>query len=398
MKKSTMLLIGLMVAVLVVFITTGCQSSLPTVVDNTSEDGAIVCKQFGRDVDSVQVGVFCSFYVNVTGGAIPTAYRWNFGDGDSLSTGINQVEHRFATAGNYLVSVRIVLSDGSITLPITKTLTAYVATQPPAGEILTLISANHESNGMWTYRLGLSQSAYNSGSGANPFITGTGGVIVTNPINNTTYNWVQLVNQVQNGKLVVTVTCYNQADLFINYGGNFIFNNPSPSWNWANIQSSQYYVPIPGDGGNLRFSLRDGQLLQIGTTTNLPGFLGDTNPAIFRFSVGVDSVRFFFNLSTIPNFDGTSFVEFKDAVGGVTHQNLPVSNVFTGWGEVVLAKAIMQLSPVKIRFGHQGNVLADLTASEHFDNDQWLEVMPLDLNRYRSDGHLNKLTGGHQLE
>lgn len=374
MKKSLMLLAGLMVAVLATILFTGCQSSLPTATESPSQEGQIFCKQFGRDVDSVRVGVFCSFYVNVAGGTSPTAFRWNFGDGDSLTTGVNQIEHKYVAAGTYTVSVVIVLNDGSISNPITKTLKAYVATEPPAGEILTLISSSHENNGMWTYRLGLAQSAYASGSGANPFITGTGGIIITNPVNQSAYNWVQLVSQVQNGKLVVTVTCYNQDDLFINYGGNFVFNNPSPSWNWANIMSSQYYVPIEGDGGNLRFALRDGQIFTIGGSGNtLPGFNGDNNPAIMRYSVGADSVKFYFNLTAIPGFAGNAFVEYKDAIGGVTHQGLPVSSFFTGWGEIVLPIAVMQTSPVKIRYGHQNDVQADISASEHYDGSNWLE-------------------------
>ena len=351
----------------------GCTSSLPTAADS-SQEGQIVCKQLGRDVDSVRVNVYCSFYVNIPGGASPTAFRWKFGDGDSLTTGINQVEHKYTTVGTYTVSVVIVLSDGSITNPITKTLKAYVSTQPPAGEILTLIAANQENNGMWTYRLGLAQSAYASGSGANPFITGTGGIVITNPVNQSTYNWVQLIDQFQNGKLVVTITCYNQDDLFLNYGGNFVFNNPSPSWNWASIANSQYYVPIEGDGGNLRFALRDGQIFTIGGGNNgLPGFNGDSNPAILRYSVGSDSVKFYFNLTAMTGFTGNAFVEYQDAIGGTTHQGLPVSDFFTGWGEIVLPIAVMQTSPVKVRYGHQGDVLADISASGHYDGVGWLE-------------------------
>jgi len=377
-----MLLIGLVVAVLVVFITTGCQSSLPTVVDNTSEDGVIVCKQFNRDVDSVLVNFMTIFTVNLPAGTgTPTSYSWNFGDNTPVvNSGVNQVQHIYTVTGVYSVAVTVTLSNGTTYGPVTKSLTVYNSNQPPTDEILTLISATQGQNGRWTYRLGLAQSAYATGSMEHPFITGTQGVIVTNPVNST-FNWVQLVTTTQNGKIVVVVDCYNQDDLFLNYGGNFSIANESPSWNWANIQGSSYFVSVNGSG-NLRFSLRDGQLLHIGTTSSLPGLLGDDQAApVFRMTVGTDSLKFYFNIAALTGFNGSAFVEFKDNLDGITQQPLPFSDFFTGWGEVTLPLTVLQQNPFSLRYGHgSSHTIADMTSSPYYSNG-WLVFYIQPMNR-----------------
>lgn len=379
MKKSLMLLTGLIMAVLAATLFTGCQSSLPTASSNDAGEGIINCKQFNRDVDSVMVNFMTIFTVNLPAGTgTPTAYSWNFGDGSPVvNSGVNQVQHVYTVTGVYSVVVTVTLSSGATYGPVTKSLTVYTG-GTTTDEILTLISAAQGSNGKWTYRLGLAQSAYSTGSGSNPFITGTTGVVVTNPVNST-YNWVQLISQVQNGKLVVIIECYNQDDLFLNYGGNFAIGAPSSSWNWANIQGSTFFVSEEG-GGNLRFSLRDGQLLSTGSSSNLPGLLGDDqSAAIFRMTAGADSLKLYFNIAALTNFNGGAFVEYRDALGGITQQPLPFSDFFTGWGEITLPLMVFQQNPFTIRYGHgSSHALADMTSSP-FYSDGWLKfyIQPL---------------------
>jgi hypothetical protein len=258
----------------------------------------------------------------------------------------------------------------------------YHPTAPPSDDILVLLSSNQESSGKWTYRLGLSISAYSGGSGSNPFITGQpGGVIITNPVNNSNYNWVQLVNQQENGRLIVTITCWNQGDVFLNYGGSFISGQPAAQWNWADISESAYFVAEDG-GGNLHFSLTAGQLLPVsGNVAQLPGLLGDDDPAILRMTVSQDSLKFFCNLDRLQNFDGNAWLEYTAVNGDNDRQPLQLSSFFSGWAEAILPLAALNDNPIKVRYGHNLNDIADMSGSKYWvPADGWLEFYLLPIS------------------
>jgi len=249
----------------------------------------------------------------------------------------------------------------------------YQPVVPPSDDVLVLLSSSQESSGKWTYRLGLSTSAYSGGSGANPFITGQpGGVVITNPVAG--YSWVQLANQQENGRLIVTVTCWDQSDVFLNYGGNFISGTAPAQWNWADISESAYFVAETG-GGNLHFSLVAGQLLPIGGgVSQLPGLLGDDAPATLRMTASQDSLKVFCNLDRLPNYQGGGWLEYVAANGDHDRQPLQSSSFFSGWAEAILPLSALADNPVKIRYGHNISDLADMTGSKYWvPADGWLE-------------------------
>ncbi len=369
MKRISFLLAGVALLLLA-----AC-SDMPTVVESADTFGIEMC-QGGREVDSLLVDIMTIFTVVVPSGTTPVSYCWVFGDSTpAVYTGFAQVEHRYTEVGTYLVMVEVTYSNGH-TITYSRSIVVYRLSVPPVDDILILLSSHQEPSGKWTYRLGLDTSAYNDGIGTNPFITGEpGGVIITNPVNNTNYNWVQLVdnqNQ-QDGRLIIEVTCWNQDDVFLNYGGNFIYGAPPAQWNWADIRESTYFVAENG-GGNLHFSLVDGQLLPVnGGSYQLPGLLGDDIPATIRLTVGIDSLKIFCNLDRLQNFEGNAWLEFVAPSGDYNRQPL-ASSFFSGWAEVVLPLSALANEPVKIRYGHHDNDLADMAGSKYWvASDGWLE-------------------------
>jgi PKD repeat protein len=53
-----------------------------------------------------------TFTANVSG-ATAASYRWDFGDGKSLTTTDNSATHKFSTADDYTVTVTVTTTDGS---------------------------------------------------------------------------------------------------------------------------------------------------------------------------------------------------------------------------------------------------------------------------------------------
>lgn len=369
MKKMSFFF-GLAILLAMAFMV-GC-SDMPTVPNVPPDDTGIKLTQNGKDVDSLLVNVFAIFTVNVTGSS-PVSYLWTFGDGTpAITTTFAQTEHRYIATGTFITSVVVAYSNGGSNT-YTRQVRVYQPGAPPSDDILVLLSSSQESSGKWTYRLGLSTSAYSGGSGVNPFVTGQpGGVIITNPAPG--YTWVQLVNQQENGRLIVTVTCWDQSDVFLNFGGNFISGQPTSQWNWADISESVYYVAETG-GGNLHFSLTAGQLLPVGgNVAQLPGLIGDDTPATLRMTVGQDSIKVFCNLDRLQNFDGGAWLEYTAANGDHNRQPLQVSSFFSGWAETVLPLSALADNPIKIRYGHNINDLADMTQSKYWiPADGWLE-------------------------
>lgn len=313
-------------AILAMVFFVGCSDmpTVPTVPDDNTP--GIKLTQNGKDVDSLLINIWAGFTVNVAGSS-PVSYLWTFGDGTSAVTTIfAQTEHRYITTGTFTASVKVSYSNGS-SKTYTRSLRVYQPDVPPSDDILILLSSSQESSGKWTYRLGLSTSAYSDGSGANPFVTGQpNGVVITNPVAD--YSWIQLVNQQENGRLIVTVTCWDQNDVFLNYGGNFIASIAPGQWNWADITQSAYFVAENG-GGNLHFSLTAGQILPVGgTATQLPGLLGDESPATLRITAGQDSLKFFCNLDRLLNFDGGAWLEYMAVNDDHDRQPLQMSAFF----------------------------------------------------------------------
>lgn len=366
-------------ALLAMLFLVGCSDmpTIPTVPDDNTP--GIKLSQGGKNVDSLLVNIYAIFSVNVAGSS-PASYQWNFGDGTpTVNTTFAQTEHRYVTVGTFTASVVVAYSNGGSNT-YSRLVKVYQPSAPPSDDILVLLSSSQESSGKWTYRLGLTTSAYSGGSGANPFVTGQpGGVVITNPVAG--YSWVQLVNQQENGRLIVTVTCWDQSDVFLNYGGNFISGQPAANWNWANIEESVYFVAETG-GGNLHFSLSSGQLLPVGgTVSQLPGLLGDDDPATLRMTVEQDSLKFFCNLDRLQNFDGGVWLEYVAVNGEINRQPLQPSSFFSGWAETVLPSSTLADNPVKIRYGHNISDLADMTGSKYWvPADGWLEfyLLPID--------------------
>lgn len=368
--KRRVLFFGLAAMLAMVFLA-ACSDmpTVPTVPDDNTP--GIKLTQNGKNVDSLLVNIWAIFSVNVAGSS-PVSYSWDFGDGTSASTTFAQTEHRYIATGTFTASVVVAYSNGGSNT-YTRQVQVYQPGVPPSDDVLVLLSSSQENSGKWTYRLGLSTSAYSGGSGANPFITGQpGGVIITNPAPG--YTWVQLVNQQENGRLIMTVTCWDQSDVFLNYGGNFISGQPAANWNWADISESAYYVAETG-GGNLHFSLTAGQLLPVGgNVAQLPGLIGDDTPATLRMTVGQDSIKVFCNLDRLQNFDGGAWLEYTAANGDHDRQPLQVSSFFSGWAETVLPLSALADNPVKIRYGHNVSDLADMTNSKYWvPADGWLE-------------------------
>jgi len=365
-------------AVGVLLILAAC-SDMPTVVEPA--DNGIKMYQGGREVDSLLVGIMTIFMVTVPEGTNPVSYSWSFGDSVGVITNVPQAEHRYIATGNYLARVTLAYADGSSTT-YSKAIRVYsqIIPPPPVDDILVLISSSQEASGKWTYRLGLSTQAYSNGPGGNPFITGeAGGIFITNPVNNTNYSWVQLVNNQQGGRLIVEVTCWDQSNVFINYGGNFIYGSPPTQWNWADITGSMYYVPNPPpqEGGDLHFALVGGQLLLPGGSGQLPGLLGDSSPATLRMTVLITdpvSIKLFFNLDRLENFQGGAWVEYLCSTNEISRQPLPLSPNFSGWGEVVLPLSALADDPIRVRYGHHNSDLADMSGSQYWiPTDGWLE-------------------------
>ena len=344
--------------------------TVPTVPDDNTP--GIKLTQNGKNVDSLLVNIYALFSVNVAGSS-PVSYQWNFGDGTpTVNTTFAQTEHRYVITGTFAVSVQVSYSNGGSNT-YARQVRVYQPVVPPSDDVLVLLSSSQESSGKWTYRLGLSTSAYSGGSGANPFITGQpGGVVITNPVAG--YSWVQLANQQENGRLIVTVTCWDQSDVFLNYGGNFISGTAPAQWNWADISESAYFVAEDG-GGNLHFSLVAGQLLPIGGgVSQLPGLLGDDAPATLRMTASQDSLKVFCNLDRLPNYQGGGWLEYVAANGDHDRQPLQSSSFFSGWAETVLPLSALADNPVKIRYGHNISDLADMTGSKYWvPADGWLE-------------------------
>ncbi len=367
-------------AVVVLLILAAC-SDMPTMPPTESEDlpGIKLC-QGGREVDSLLVNIMTIFMVTVPEGTNPVSYSWSFGDSVGVITNVPQAEHRYVTVGNYLARVTLAYADGSSTT-YSKAIRVYsqVIPPPPVDDILVLISSSQQPSGKWTYRLGLSTQAYSSGPGGNPFITGeAGGIFITNPVNNTNYSWVQLVNTQQGDRLIIEVTCWDQSNIFINYGGNFLYGYPPAQWNWADISGSMYYVPNPPpqEGGDLHFALVGGQLLLPGGGGQLPGLLGDSSPATLRMTVITDpmSIKLFFNLDRLDNFQGGAWMEYVCSTHEIVRQDLSLSSTFSGWAEVVLPLSALADDPIRVRYGHHNGDLADMTGSQYWiPNDSWLE-------------------------
>lgn len=369
--KRRVLFFGLAAMLAMVFLA-AC-SDMPTSPSVLPDDTpGIKFVQGGKNVDSLLINIWAGFTVN-TSGSSPVSYIWNFGDGTSaVNTTFAQTEHRYVTTGTFTVSVQVSYSNGGSNT-YNRQVRVYQPGVPPSDDILVLLSSSQESSGKWTYRLGLSTAAYSGGSGVNPFVTGQpGGVIITNPVPG--YTWVQLVNQQENGRLIVTVTCWDQDDVFLNYGGNFISGQPAANWNWANIEESDYFVAETG-GGNLHFSLTAGQLLPTGgSVSQLPGLLGDDSPATLRMTAGQDSIKFFCNLDRLQNFDGGAWLEYVAVNGDHDRQPLQVSSFFSGWAEAILPLSALADNPIKIRYGHNINDLADMTQSKYWiPANGWLE-------------------------
>jgi len=359
---------------------------MPTITQPEDFPG-IKLFQGGKEVDSLLVNVIVIYTVTLPEeGGNPISYSWNFGDNISDTTNVPQVEHRYVAAGNYVVQVVVTWADGS-QVTYSRDVRVYATVTPPlpVDDILVLMSSSQENSGKWTYRLGLSIQAYANGSGENPFITGEpGGVIITNPVNSIDYSWVQLVNNQQDGRLIVEVTCWDQDEVILNYGGNFIYGAPPAQWNWADITGSIYYVPHsaqhPEQGGNLHFALRAGQLLPHGGGGQLPGLLGDTPPATLRITALADSIRLFFNLDRLEEFNSGAWVEYMSPTHEIVRQSLSLS-YFSGWGEIEIPLSALADDPVKVRYGHLNDELADMSGSEFWiPNDGWLEFYLQSIN------------------
>ena len=382
MKRQIRLMCLAVVGVLLLLLT-AC-SDMPTITQPEENLPGIKLSQGGKEVDSVLVNVIVIFRVTLPEEeGNPISYNWNFGDSVADTTNVPQVEHRYVVAGNYVVQVVVTWADGS-QITYSRNIRVYTALipPPPVDDILVLMSSSQENSGKWTYRLGLSTQAYSNGSGGNPFITGEpGGVIINNPVNNTDYSWVQLVNNQQDDWLIVEVTCWDQSDLFINYGGNFIYGADPSQWNWADISDSDFYVSnAPDPGGNLRFALRAGQLLPHGGGGQLPGLLGDMPPATLRITALTDSIRLFFNLDRLENFNGGAWVEYMSPTHEIIHQSLPLSS-FSGWGEIDIPLSALADDPVRVRYGHLDDELADMSGSEFWiPTDGWLEFYLQSIN------------------
>ena len=380
MKKRSFLLFLAGVVVGSLLILTACSNMPITQPENIP--GIKLC-QAGREADSLLANIMTIFVVTVPEGSNPISYAWDFGDTtSSVITNIPQVEHRYIAAGNYVARVVVTYADGGSTT-YSRNVRVYVAEVPALDDILILISSNQENSGKWTYHLGLSTQAYSYGPGGNPFITGeSNGVIIVNPVNNTNYSWVQLVNNQQDGRLIVDVTCWDQDEVLLNYGGNFIYDAPSTQWNWAIIEGSIFYVhnTPPQQGGNLCFALRGGQLLPTGGGGQLPGLLGDTPPATLRITALTDSIRLFFNLDRLENFNGGAWVEYMSPTHEIVHQSLPLSS-FSGWGEIDIPLSALADDPVRVRYGHLNDELADMSGSEFWiPTDGWLEFYLQSIN------------------
>lgn len=373
--KRRVLFFGLAAMLAMVFLA-AC-SDMPTIP--VVPDDGIKLSQGGKNVDSLLVNIWAGFTVNTTGS--PVSYLWTFGDGTpNVTTTFAQTEHRYVNIGTFTASVEVTYSNGNSNT-YTRQVRVYQPGIPPNDDVLVLLSSSQENSGKWIYRIGLSTSAYSGGSGANPFITGQpGGVIITNSVSG--YNWVQLANQQESGRLIVTVTCWDQNDVFLNFGGNFISDQPPAQWNWADISESAYFVAETG-GGNLHFSLIGGQLLPTGGgVSQLPGLLGDDAPATLRMTAGQDSLKFFCNFDRLSNYQGGGWLEFQSPNGGdLNRQILQASDFFSGWGEATLPLTILADNPFKVRYGHHLNDLADMTASKYWvPADGWLEfyLLPID--------------------
>lgn len=382
--KRHFLLISLAVVVGGLLLLTAC-SDMPTITQPEENLPGIKLFQGGREVDSILVNVIVIYTVTLPEeGGNPISYNWNFGDSVADTTNVPQVEHRYVSVGNYIAQVVVTWADGS-QITYSRGIRVYTALipPPPVDDILVLMSSSQENSGKWTYRLGLSTQAYSNGSGGNPFITGEpGGVIITNPVNSIDYSWVQLVNNQQDGRLIIEVTCWDQDEVFLNYGGNFIYGAPPAQWNWANIGGSIYYVsnPPPQQGGNLHFALRGGQLLPTGGGGQLPGLLGDMPPATLRITALTDSIRLFFNLDRLENFNGGAWVEYMSPTHEIIHQSLPLSS-FSGWGEIDIPLSALADDPVRVRYGHLDDELADMSGSEFWiPTDGWLEFYLQSIN------------------
>jgi len=86
------------------------------------------------------------------------------------------------------------------------------------------------------------------------------------------------------------------------------------------------------------------------------------------------SIKLFFNLDRLENFQGGAWVEYVSATHEIIHQPLTLSSFFSGWGEITIPLAALADDPVKVRYGHLDDSLADMAGSEYWvPADQWLE-------------------------
>lgn len=90
-----------------VYYSTGCQASVGQNITVTG--GNIVCS---TSILPSQWGNATNFYVNHVSSGTPTSFDWNFGDGQTLTTGTNGIFHTYATSGAYNVCVTTTFSDG----------------------------------------------------------------------------------------------------------------------------------------------------------------------------------------------------------------------------------------------------------------------------------------------
>ncbi|MBL0019964.1 MAG: PKD domain-containing protein [Bacteroidetes bacterium] len=86
---------------------TGCHSSAGQYVTVTGAN--VVCS---TSILASQWGATANLYVNSTASGTPVHFDWNFGDGQTLSTGTNGIIHSYSVSGNYNVCVVTTFSDG----------------------------------------------------------------------------------------------------------------------------------------------------------------------------------------------------------------------------------------------------------------------------------------------
>ncbi|HPU92486.1 MAG TPA: hypothetical protein PLD97_02815, partial [bacterium] len=85
---------------------------------------------------------------------------------------------------------------------------------------------------------------------------------------------------------------------------------------------------------------------------------------------------------------GGAWVEYMSPTHEIIHQSLPLSS-FSGWGEIDIPLSALADDPVRVRYGHLNDELADMSGSEFWiPTDGWLEfyLQPINSKGGKSSG------------